>query len=229
MNNTFFSIVLLLVTAGPYNHLCAQDISFERLSELTIYGDVKGQIYQNIGQLTNNSSDSIDVTYTRTTKEISHKGVVNGLCTEILCCEVFLDTITERIAPKTIHKVESRWSAFAQDLEDERGYSVWTISNTLTGEIIANYENEFIYKELLNHQEDLYEYIEVYPNPAFHELTLPSSEFDALSIFNLQGQKLIEQNIKNLNHINISTLQPGVYLGLATKESQYYRFKFIKN
>lgn len=70
--------------------------------------------------------------------------------------------------------------------------------------------------------------ITLYPNPATNELNVQTeSPINSLSIFNLLGQKVLEQK-DQIPQINISQLTPGIYLLSVELNEKQYRLKFIK-
>lgn len=73
--------------------------------------------------------------------------------------------------------------------------------------------------------------LKLYPNPAWQSINISSDiELRKLSIYNIQGQKILSQDIdyyKNTN-INISSLKSGLYLINAESETKFQTIRFIK-
>jgi PKD repeat protein len=66
----------------------------------------------------------------------------------------------------------------------------------------------------------------VYPNPVGDILYITGSENFSIRIFNQAGQLLITE--KNIPHIDVSSLSPGLYIMEIDSESAKTRHKFIK-
>jgi photosystem II stability/assembly factor-like uncharacterized protein len=72
--------------------------------------------------------------------------------------------------------------------------------------------------------------IKLYPNPAFNELTVETSEKGVLSVFNLNSELLIQLEITEPNtKIDISTLPKGLYVLKLVGEKDVRASKFIKD
>ena len=71
--------------------------------------------------------------------------------------------------------------------------------------------------------------INIYPNPVEDVLTLQSDQsIKEILLFDFTGKK-IELTGFNLNELNVSLLQPGIYIiQLKTIENEYLSTKFIK-
>jgi len=79
----------------------------------------------------------------------------------------------------------------------------------------------------------------VYPNPTFNFLNFTTSnnfisnneqEFDAVEIFDVSGNKVINKVLDNGASINVSYLETGTYLGYLTKSGRKVKtFRFVKN
>ena len=73
----------------------------------------------------------------------------------------------------------------------------------------------------------------IYPNPAYNDITIEtpqSSGESILSIYNINGQELLKQNITtNKTQIDISGLSKGVYFVKLANEKTVTVKKIIKN
>jgi hypothetical protein len=72
----------------------------------------------------------------------------------------------------------------------------------------------------------------VYPNPASQtiQIQVGNNEISNIEIISLTGKKVLEQNLKTNNRIDISQLTNGIYLIQATSSNgQKITSKFIKN
>ncbi len=71
----------------------------------------------------------------------------------------------------------------------------------------------------------------VYPNPAIHTLFVDITEATAtLDIFTLTGKKVIsEKLLQGRNEVNISGLQPGMFLYTLNQGGTYHQGKFIRS
>lgn len=74
----------------------------------------------------------------------------------------------------------------------------------------------------------------LYPNPVANEIMIEPAlmNFQTVSIYNVMGAKLISLNSTNLSTIDVSHLDPGVYvLTIHSKDTEknVLKFRFIKN
>jgi endoglucanase len=72
--------------------------------------------------------------------------------------------------------------------------------------------------------------LNIYPNPVQNRLFFThTGEFEKLTIFNIQGKPVIERSIRELeNSLDVSELQPGIYLINFSGEEKTVTQKFIK-
>lgn len=71
-----------------------------------------------------------------------------------------------------------------------------------------------------------------YPNPVVDYLSIVSGDFDpySFSLFNLSGQKVLDENGAGAKQVKVSTLLPGIYIGLISRKGVVLkRIKIIKN
>ena len=67
-----------------------------------------------------------------------------------------------------------------------------------------------------------------YPNPVSHYLSIDAlSEIKLVRIFNLNGQKMLENNI-NPKRVNVDMLDAGIYILEVHTGNQITRSKLIK-
>lgn len=220
----------LLIATLFYFSAMAQDVTFEQITNEPVHGDTEGAIYQCYGELTNNFIEPVEVKYTRITKEFAYSGIVQGICTDINCYFVSLDTIYETIEPQTLHNVEIRW--LVQNTNGSfhgEGFVQWEISIAETGEVIDTFENTFIYDERTTSTSTTEENkIIVSPNPASHDINIPIDNFDALTIYNVNGQEVLRLTQGNSGKLDISNLENGHFIGLIRKETETLHFRFVK-
>jgi hypothetical protein len=70
----------------------------------------------------------------------------------------------------------------------------------------------------------------IYPNPSSTEITIESPAKGQLSILNLSGKQLLQQEITEpKTQLDISTLPSGVYFVRVTGERTVQVGKFVKN
>ena len=71
--------------------------------------------------------------------------------------------------------------------------------------------------------------IKIYPNPATNFVNIKNAENATIEIYNLQG-KLIstKQTVSNIERIDLSYLQTGVYIVRVAKNNKINNFKIIK-
>jgi hypothetical protein len=71
--------------------------------------------------------------------------------------------------------------------------------------------------------------INIYPNPVEDVLTLQSDQsIKEILLFDFTGKK-IDHTSFNLNELNVSLLQPGIYIvQMKTIENEYLSTKFTK-
>ncbi|NME69774.1 T9SS type A sorting domain-containing protein [Flammeovirga aprica] len=69
----------------------------------------------------------------------------------------------------------------------------------------------------------------VYPNPTkdYLNIDLPDGEY-SLGIYNSTGEIELEQNIINPSKVNVSDLQPGIYILKVKSPYMLYKFNFLK-
>ncbi len=103
-------------------------------------------------------------------------------------------------------------------------------------EIYGNAAGCNSYEELLNAcdtlsitEESIPFKITIFPNPASTQITIETHDQGQLTILNLQGQELLNQQISEpKTRVDISTLPSGVYLVKLTGEQQVQVGKFVK-
>lgn len=71
------------------------------------------------------------------------------------------------------------------------------------------------------------EQINIYPNPAKETIQVDLAQLSTISIIDLQGKIVLNQDQEN--QVHVASLQPGIYSIIATdKNGQQFRSKFIK-
>ncbi len=68
----------------------------------------------------------------------------------------------------------------------------------------------------------------IYPNPVTDKLYITNNKNSIISIYSLEGQKIMEQKISG-NSINLSKLNRGIYILELNNGKKIYRQKIIKN
>jgi hypothetical protein len=71
--------------------------------------------------------------------------------------------------------------------------------------------------------------LEVYPNPVSDELHIQNADFNSIvEVYNLQGKLVLTEKIDANNTLNVSRLNPGLYMLKASERSNKVLGKFIK-
>ncbi|MEX1003566.1 MAG: T9SS type A sorting domain-containing protein [Crocinitomicaceae bacterium] len=103
--------------------------------------------------------------------------------------------------------------------------NIWTADNDYLYVYNANGLQGWANNEELENNSQ----IQVYPNPATHELTIQMGEgiIEKVNIFDLSGRQLIKQT-NGSNTVDVSGLSKGQYIIVVTVEGTEYVSKFVK-
>lgn len=79
--------------------------------------------------------------------------------------------------------------------------------------------------------ENVIEGFEFYPNPVTNEINLSAkTTIDQISILNILGQKVYSEKMNATNYrIDLSALEPGMYIMTASSEEITASYKIVKN
>lgn len=217
--------LLLLPTLSSIS----QDLSFNQITIEPLYAEREGPIYACISEITNHSNDSIDVVYTRVTKDFTRHEMINGLCTDQECYLTNIDTVYETIAPLTIHKAESRWLLTDDELPFSEGYSEWEIKRVSTNEVLDTIKSKIIYNQPTTSTENTTENeVQIYPNPAQDYINISQGNYTELKILDFKGQEILNLKDPKETKINISEFQAGPYIVILEIENRIETIKFFK-
>ncbi|MDB5282594.1 MAG: hypothetical protein JWO06_1669, partial [Bacteroidota bacterium] len=116
--------------------------------------------------------------------------------------------------PGTIYQIHANWSYSCTPSRSALNAALSNIvaRNFVTG--VSNTQNNSI---------------SVYPNPASTQLYVQTgnTQFEHINIYDAKGQKVIEQ-LNNLQPVDISKLEAGVYFVEAVNNGAVARKKFVK-
>ena len=159
--------------------------------------------------------------------------------------------LEEQIEPATIdveaHNIEItvESSANLSALRPEITLSQGAISNPQSGEIV-NFTNPVIYKVTSENREEVVEWtvtvtldtslgvedkamvVTVYPNPFKDVLNVNLEKIGKVSIFNLNGQKIVPDQAGRHFHLELNEIPAGIYLLVLQQENDKTVRKIIK-
>lgn len=136
------------------------------------------------------------------------------------------------------------WEELAMDLDYELRTYDWTIPETSSAEarikVIQDntgfdYEDEsgdFTIMSPVGTNENSVQELFVFPNPATDRLHIrlkePLAEF---SVFDLKGRRLYHEDVRNRNEhiLDLSSMQPGMYILRVSYGQEQIRSRFIKH
>jgi hypothetical protein len=115
----------------------------------------------------------------------------------------------------------TEWTTFEFDLSEYEGQNIRVGINYVASDTFVLQMDEFIVEGILGLSENEISDFEYYYNSFNDMLNMSSSEkLSSIQIFNILGQKIIEEDINNYNHqINLGNLSTSVYF--VNVESNY--------
>ncbi len=126
-------------------------------------------------------------------------------------------------------------NAIRYDVNLQNGGTMYAAGDTNIANITIHHNAQYPSKitlpganSFLSINELASEHLSVYPNPANDLLHLESDiSFNTVSIINPEG-RLVKQFDSNFSHLNVSDLDPGVYLLIASDGNQKRNARFVK-
>ena len=124
-------------------------------------------------------------------------------------------------------EVPTQWTSFEYDLSEYVGQSIRIAINYVGFDTFVLQTDEFKVEGTLGVGENEISDFNYYYNPFTNLLNLSSSEIlKNIQIYNILGQKIIDENINNYNHmLNLSNLSTSIYFIKVEGESGVSRFK----
>ncbi len=77
-------------------------------------------------------------------------------------------------------------------------------------------------------EENVVDALEIYPNPTHDHITVGEG-IGLLEIYSVAGSRVLIQNLSDSSLVDVSSLEPGMYLAVLRREDQVFSSKLIKS